>query len=142
VRGADRRHPDGDERRPDVFGNTVVSTRSGERGISQPDPIGSRRRLGCLRCRSTPASTAISVATRSASGACTWLWHLPTGALFGDRRSWRQFLNDIDGNQVVFSGRRNGQLDIIIAVQRRLLPGPDRASTAGTPAVRCFSSTY
>jgi len=109
---------EGDERNPDIYGDTVVydALRAGERYVCSFDLTTSDETcLSSAGMHNNPSVSGEFVAFEDASTGTYHirLWHLPSGLVFDLTASpGAQYLNDIDGNRVVYTDDRDGQLDI------------------------------
>jgi beta propeller repeat protein len=108
----------GDERRPDVSGARVVydALRDGERDIYLYDLVaGTESRLSLPGEQINPSISGDYVAFEDSSSGTSHigLWHIPSGSVSqvttGPGAQW---LNDIDGQRIVYTDDREGQLDI------------------------------
>jgi TolB protein len=112
--------PSASERSPDVYGHTVVFQR--EQGTPIEKDIvafdlatGTEKVLSLAGDQENPHISGDFVAFNdSASGIPhIGLWQLSTGAHFQVTQGFSgQYLNDIDGNRIVYSDNRSGSLDI------------------------------
>jgi beta propeller repeat protein len=109
---------DADERRPDLDGNTVVydSYKDGERDIIAHDlNTGVERRLSMPGSQSNPnvSGDVVAFDDVSTGNYHVALWHLPTNTMLPlTNGAGGEYLNDIDGNRVVYTAQRENQLDI------------------------------
>ena len=121
--------PSGDERNPDVSGKYVVyqGKRGGDYEIYLFDlTSGIETRLalpGDQYCSFSGSISGDYVCFEDLSSGTYHLklWYLPTGEVFdltsapgGPPVTAGQFLSDIDGNRIVYTDDRNGQLDIYL----------------------------
>jgi beta propeller repeat protein len=111
--------PEGDERAPDISGNSVAyeGLRAGDRDIYVFDlATGVEKRLPLPESQGNPNVSGDFVAFDDLSTGLyhVRLWHVPTGTVFDVdvKPTAQQYLNDIDGNRIVYTDDRNGQLDI------------------------------
>lgn len=108
----------GDERRPDISGDWVVyeALREGERDVYAFQlSTGIERRLELPGAQRNPNISGDYVAFEDLNGGTSdiMLWILSTDTVFQVTADVsEQFLNDIDGNRIVYTDDRNGQLDI------------------------------
>ena len=113
--------PADDERRPDIWGRRVVydGYRQGDRDIYAYDlDSGTERRLALPGAQVNPSISGDFVAFEDvATGVYhVRLWHVPSGAVFDTTvgSTEGEFLNDIDGNRVVYTAARGQHLDIYL----------------------------
>ncbi|MGA8046215.1 MAG: PxKF domain-containing protein [Dermatophilaceae bacterium] len=112
---------DADERRPDMDGDIVVydGYKDGERDIYAYDVTTRQtRRLTLAGSQNNPNISGDVVAFEDVSTGMyrIMLWHLPTGAVLQLTDGLEgEYLNDIDGNRVAYTARRNNQLDIYLS---------------------------
>ncbi|HCF56523.1 MAG TPA: hypothetical protein DFS52_00810, partial [Myxococcales bacterium] len=133
--------PSGDERFADIDDGRVVydGLRDGDRDIYLFDlRTGEELRLELPGEQIYPNISGDFVAFEELAGEGYHirLWHLPSGAVFDVTGSeGYQFLNDIDGNRIVYTDDRNGHLDIYMFEFELTLPPAsvvDCASAAET----------
>jgi beta propeller repeat protein len=111
---------DRDERRPDLDGNYVTfdAYSMGERDVYAHDlTTGEERRLTLTGSQNNPNVSGDVVALEDVSTGVyhIMLWHLPTNTTFQlTEGAEGEYLNDIDGNRVVYTAQRSGQLDIYL----------------------------
>lgn len=110
--------PTGDERLPGSYGNTIVyqGTRDGEKDIYVYDLVSSEeRRLMLPGDQLNPNISGDFIAFEDLSSGLyhVSLWHLPTDTVYDiPAAPSSQFLNNIDGNRVVYTDDRSYQQDI------------------------------
>ena len=134
-----------DERHPDISGNGVVY--DGERDGDVRDIFfydlssGTEKRLALAGYQENPNISGDYVAFEdySSGPAHIKLWHVPSNSVFQVTTGpGQQYLNDIDGNRIVYTDSRNGQLDIYM-LEFNVAPtanaGPDRVAQTGSPAI-------
>ena len=106
------------ERNPDVDGTTIVyqGDRTGDSDIYLYDlATGTEQHLALAGDQANPHVSGEFVSMDDLSGGIYHirLWHYPTGAVFDVTGGTAgQYLNDIDGNRVVYTDDRNGDLEI------------------------------
>lgn len=121
---------DGDERHPDVSGSALVyqGMRGGEQDVYRYDLAArAEARLDLAGAQVNPNVSGDFVAFEDLSEGIYHikLWHLPTGTVFQVTRGTSgQYLNDIDGNRVVYTDDRAGQLDIYLYTFTATFPPP------------------
>jgi hypothetical protein len=90
----------------------------GERNVYAHDlTTGEERRLALAGSQNNPNVSGEIVAIEDFSTGTyhVMLWHLPTNTTFQlTEGSEGKYLNDIDGNRVVYTAQRGGQLDIYL----------------------------
>jgi beta propeller repeat protein len=112
--------PDRDERQADIWHSRVVyeGLIGAERDICEFDlDSGKERRLALPADQGHPSISGDFVAFDDLTTGVYHirLWHLPSDGVFaitGGRSG--QYLNDIDGNRIVYTDDRGGQLDIYL----------------------------
>lgn len=115
--------PTDDERSPDISGRTIVyqGTRGGEPDAFAYDlDTGVERRLSLAGGQYNPnvAGQWVSFDDVSTGTYHIWLWDLATGRTYrvtADVAGAGQYLNDIDGDRIVYTDDRNGYLDIYLS---------------------------
>jgi beta propeller repeat protein len=110
-----------DDENPDVSGDNIVyeGTRNGETDIYDYNiQTHLEKQLRLTGIQANPSVSGGNVTFEdSASGTShIRLWHLATGQVFDvTSGSSSQYLNDIDGNHIVYTDDRNGNLDIFMS---------------------------
>ena len=110
-----------DEENPDVDGTGIVyeGTRNGETDIYRFDlATGIEKQLSLPGGQADARISGNNVAFEDyASGTShIRLWHVPTGQVFDVTSGPSgQFLNDIDGNRIVYTDDRNGNFDVYMS---------------------------
>lgn len=110
--------PDRDERAPDISGSTIVyeMTSSGERDICAYDlDTGAEQRLSLpgIQTNANVSGDIVAFEDLASGISHVRLWNLTTNDVYTVTSSTSvQNLNDLDGNKVVYTDNRNGQLDI------------------------------
>lgn len=121
---------DADERRPDLDGTTVVYDRyqDGERNIYAYDlATGYARFLPLAGSQNNPNISGDVVAFEDVSTGVyhVALWHLPSDTMLPlTNGAGGEYLNDIDGNHVVYTAQRENQLDIWLSTFTLHLTSP------------------
>lgn len=112
--------PDRDERLPAIEGSWIVyeGIENGDRDIYAFDLAGGEERHLALPAnqRRPNVSGDFAAFDDLATGVYhIGLWHIPSGQVFSlTGGTSGQYLNDIDGNRVVYTDDRDGQLDIYL----------------------------
>ncbi len=126
--------PADDERMPDISGTRIVyqGLRGTERDIFAFDlatGVETRLALPGDQVNANVSGDFVAFEDLSSGTYKIKLWHIPSGAVFdiATAASGAQFLNDIDGNRVVFTDDRNGQLDIYLYEFTAVFPAPPNA---------------
>ncbi len=113
--------PNDDEIHPDVDGTNVVyeGTRNGETDIYDYNlSTGVEKRLSLPGDQEGPRVSDGNVAFEGTSSGTSHirLWHLATGQVFDVTSGPSgQYLNDIDGNRIVYADDRSGDLDVYMS---------------------------
>ena len=110
--------PTGDERHSDISGTNVVyqALRDGEYDICSFDLVTGQEKQLALPGDQRNPSVSGDYVTFDDTATGTYhvgLWHIPSNTVFQvTSGTASQYLNDIDGNRIVYTDDRNGQDDI------------------------------
>ncbi len=134
------------EQNPDVSGDTVVyqASRGGETDVYSYDLLsGVETRLSRPGYQINANVSGDFVAFDDGEGGTYHIkvWHLPTNSVFDvTSGASQQYLNDIDGNRIVYTDTRSGNADIYLFTFKLELP-PSQCRSVALEASREYSPT-
>jgi beta propeller repeat protein len=145
--------PDSNERTPNIDGGRIAyqSDRISDYDICLNDlAVSTETCLALDGDQANPRVSGDNVSFDDASGGLyhVKLWHVPTGQVFAvTSGASGQYLNDIDGNRIVYTDDRNGHLDIYmftftLTPESDDTTPPSIALTPSCPATLMLGSSF